>query len=280
MNLDGLRTRVRLGTIEPMHAQVYRWVGSPRCRAVGDGNDPVRRTDIGRFGRSLGAVSGGCPGSRRPRWRSRNLPGRSQREPYGWVHGSLVLPPEHLCFQGPIRLTTASRTLFDLAGLVHRERVERALDLPLNRNVCSISQVDVVFGQLARRGRRGTVVMRELLAARTDGFIAPSGEVGEPRRALSSAKPACRSHRSRSISAMPSVGSVESTCCSVMPCSSSSSTAAVTTSRSRTVPPIDIGTTASWLKAFGCCATLVGSRRTARRHSSPISGELVPGRAA
>ncbi len=103
--------------------------------------------------------------------------GRSQRRPYGVGHGSVWLPAGHVMVRDGIPVTTVARTLFDLAGVVHAGRVERALDNALSRRLCTMDDVSVVFDDLARRGRRGTVVMREFLQARGPGYVPPNSQL-------------------------------------------------------------------------------------------------------
>jgi len=71
-------------------------------------------------------------------------------------------------------VTTVSRTLFDLAGVEPKGRVEIALDDALARKLCTLRQVNQVFFALARRGRRGTAAMRELLEERGEGYVPPA----------------------------------------------------------------------------------------------------------
>ncbi|QXC61033.1 DUF559 domain-containing protein [Aquihabitans sp. G128] len=103
--------------------------------------------------------------------------GQSQRRPYGSFHGSLALPPAHTTTRRGIAVTTPARTIFDLAGVVRPGRVERALDHSLNEELCTVTGLHQVFFALARRGRRGTVVMRQLLDARGVGYVATASEL-------------------------------------------------------------------------------------------------------
>src|SRR5690606_27410498 len=57
--------------------------------------------------------------------RERGRPGRGA---LGVVHQPRLLLPEHVLELDGIRTTTPARTLFDLAGVLHPGRVERALD--------------------------------------------------------------------------------------------------------------------------------------------------------
>ena len=110
--------------------------------------------------------------------------GQSQRRSYGLVHGSLVLPPSHRTLHRSLPVTTVARTIFDLAGVVRPDRVERALDHALSTGLCTLGQVQQVFFAVARQGRRGTVTMRNLLEDRGDGYVAPASELERRGRAL------------------------------------------------------------------------------------------------
>lgn len=103
--------------------------------------------------------------------------GRNRRTHIGLVHGSLLLPDRHLTVRRGVPVTTVARTVFDLAGIEHMDRVGRALDHMIGRKMCTLRQVNQVFFALAGRGRRGTVAMRELLEARGEGYVPPASEL-------------------------------------------------------------------------------------------------------
>ncbi len=174
---DLLRSRLRSGEWQRVHRGVYRIAGNaPTFRqqvlaavrfngpeAVASHRAAARLWGVPGFGRSPVEVS-------KPR-------GRSQRRSYGLVHGSLVLPSSHVTTQDGIPVTDPARTAFDLAGVLHPLRAGRAIDDLLARGLLVIGRLEVVFAELARRGRRGTAVMRELLEARGEGYVAPTSEL-------------------------------------------------------------------------------------------------------
>ncbi len=173
---SGITRRLRRGTWTRLHRGVYVVGAAPDthpqrllARLVSLGDDAVASH---RAAANLHTIPGFAESVEwsRPR-------GRSQRRPYGIGHGSVWLPRSHVTVRGGIPVTTVARTLFDLAGVVHPARVERALDNVLSRNLCTSAEVHGVFDDLARRGRRGTVVMRELLAARGAGYIPPNSRL-------------------------------------------------------------------------------------------------------
>jgi hypothetical protein len=98
------------------------------------------------------------------------------------------LPPEHQTTIDGLPVTTLPRTLFDICGLVSparrlrglpaltRREVERAMDDALARTT-SVAQLEQVLARLGGRGRGGTVLFRELLDERGEGFVATESEL-------------------------------------------------------------------------------------------------------
>ena len=100
------------------------------------------------------------------------------------VRGSRWLPPAHLAIRGSIPVTNAARTLFDLAGVDARGRVEQAVDAAIHRRLCTSADIHRVFFAIARRGRRGTTAMRTILEARGQEHIPPASELERRARRL------------------------------------------------------------------------------------------------
>src|SRR5581483_2683945 len=92
-------------------------------------------------------------------------------------HRSRWLPPWHIVVKNGIRVTTVARTLFDLAAVVSRPRLERALDNAITMKLVTIDALNVMLEELAERGRTGVAAMRKLLEARQLGYIAPASEL-------------------------------------------------------------------------------------------------------
>jgi hypothetical protein len=63
-----------------------------------------------------------------------------------------------------IPVTSATRTLIDLAGVLDRDTVELALEDALRRGLTSRARMKYRLGELEGRGRGGCGVLRELLA--------------------------------------------------------------------------------------------------------------------
>jgi len=178
------RRWIELGRLVPLSRGVYRLAGAPvtphqrllgSVQFNGDGAVASHRAAAWLWG--LPGFGVGVIEVSKPR-------GRSQRRQDGWVHGSLVLPDHHTTDRLAIPVTTPARTVFDLAGIVHPARAERALDAALASGLVRRGEVQVVFAELARRGRRGTATMRELLDARGEGYAAPNSELEALGRAV------------------------------------------------------------------------------------------------
>lgn len=88
-------------------------------------------------------------------------------------HESRMLPAHHVTVRGDVPVTTPARTVFDLAGVCHPLRVERALDTFWARNLITHASLTSIVHELGRRGRTGTRLMRRLLADRSPDYVAP-----------------------------------------------------------------------------------------------------------
>lgn len=101
----------------------------------------------------------------------------ANRSVLGTVHYTCSLPAGHVVQFERIPVTTPARTIFDLAGVLHPGRSERALDTALARGLTSMEALHRVAGELARRGRPGSAVMRRLLADRDASYVAPESNM-------------------------------------------------------------------------------------------------------
>lgn len=93
------------------------------------------------------------------------------------VHRTRVLPVEHQSQRFRIPVTSAARTLFDLAGVWPTSRLERAVDVALTAKLVSTGELHRVLGDCAASGRAGVTVMRRLLAVRGPGYMPPESRV-------------------------------------------------------------------------------------------------------
>ncbi|HWH35664.1 MAG TPA: DUF559 domain-containing protein [Acidimicrobiales bacterium] len=125
--------------------------------------------------RQSAAALWGIPGFRVERVHvTRTRSASSAQSPVAVVHESRFLPGRHGTVRDGISVTTVERTIFDLAGCVHPERVERALDNALRQQIVSLEPLRRVTVELLARGRKGSRLMRQLLAARGSGYV-PTG---------------------------------------------------------------------------------------------------------
>lgn len=92
----------------------------------------------------------------------------------GHIHRPRSLPEHHCTTVEGIPVTTPSRTLFDLAGVLPPHRTERAVDNALAQSPALLRVLHRMLPELAERGRTGITVMRELLAERPVGYIPPA----------------------------------------------------------------------------------------------------------
>ena len=102
---------------------------------------------------------------------------RRHRTDLGIVHRSRMLPAHHVTVINGLRTTRIARTLFDIAGILNADQAERALDNCLAHRWVTNRQIGNVVGELGKRGRRGTCLMRHLLLERGEGYVATASEL-------------------------------------------------------------------------------------------------------
>ena len=107
--------------------------------------------------------------------------GRPPHRPGIRVHHSLLQPDEITTRDG-IPVTTVPRTLLDLAAILNRRQLERALN---EAEVLRLWDARSVADLLGRRpGARGAAAMRAVLAAREEGATVTRSELEERFLAL------------------------------------------------------------------------------------------------
>ncbi|HET7722191.1 MAG TPA: DUF559 domain-containing protein, partial [Acidimicrobiales bacterium] len=87
------------------------------------------------------------------------------------------VPEAHIRLFERIPVTSPARTIFDLAGVLHPGRAERALDNALARRLTTLTALRSVTEELARQGRPGSGRMRRLLAARAGVYVPPESNM-------------------------------------------------------------------------------------------------------
>ena len=104
--------------------------------------------------------------------RSRGRSGHPSR--LARLHEVRLLPPHHVTVLRSIPLTTPARTVFDLAGVVHPKRVERAIENAWSDHLVDGRVLASILDDLAARGRRGVNVMRSILSERGPDYVPPA----------------------------------------------------------------------------------------------------------
>ena len=93
------------------------------------------------------------------------------------VHESSDLASGDCEERGPVVLTGAVRTVVDLATVVRRPRFDRIMDELLAGKVVALEAIADRHSELARKGKPGTQVLREVLEDRGYGYLPPESEL-------------------------------------------------------------------------------------------------------
>src|SRR5438552_8662790 len=82
---------------------------------------------------------------------------RGRRPTAEWItlHRTSRLEPFDITMIGPIRVTTTTRTLVDLCGILDRDGVEPAMHDALRRGLTSLPRLRWAASRLGGRGRPG-----------------------------------------------------------------------------------------------------------------------------
>ncbi|MEY2568113.1 MAG: hypothetical protein QOE35_2642 [Actinomycetota bacterium] len=80
-----------------------------------------------------------------------------------WLHESTYLPEHHITVIEGIRCVRLDRTLFDMCGVLYVERAKAMLKSALSRKLTTYGRLETVFFETARRGRKGSALMRAFL---------------------------------------------------------------------------------------------------------------------
>jgi very-short-patch-repair endonuclease len=162
----------REGTLLVMHPGVWRFTGfepTPTQRlmaavlAAGPGALASHRSAL-----TLWQVPGLVVDSLElvvPRPRSPRIAGVTVRR-------SDDLRPAHVAVADGVPVTSPERTLVDVAAVVPRFMLERGFEDWLTRGLVTVEGLDIAVNTLARQGRPGVRVMRQVLQARALGLEA------------------------------------------------------------------------------------------------------------
>jgi hypothetical protein len=86
------------------------------------------------------------------------------------VHRTLWLPESHTGRVGPLPVTSVERTIVDGCGLVSFGQLERCVKDAVRRRATSLGRLARVVGEVPVSGRRKSLPIREVLAARIPGY--------------------------------------------------------------------------------------------------------------
>jgi hypothetical protein len=148
--------RTAAGRLEWLSPRVLRVVGSQRTSwqhalaATMDAGDDAAVSHV------AAAAFYGLPGYRvRPVHVTRQRQRNKRPSNLGIVHEPRLLLPDHILQRGPLRITTPTRTAFDVAAMVHPDRLARTVDAMIVRRYTSPPALHRMLPVLARRGRTG-----------------------------------------------------------------------------------------------------------------------------
>jgi very-short-patch-repair endonuclease len=173
-----IATRVQHGTLEWLSPRVLRVVGArtstwQRALAAsldaGEGSSASHTTAAALFrhpGYSVDPVH--VTRAKERNKRPSNL---------GIVHEPKLLLPSHLTRRGPLPITSPSRTLFDIAAMVHIEKLARTVDGMIVRRYTNTTALHQMLRVLQCRGRTGITAMRAVLADRPIGYKPPESRL-------------------------------------------------------------------------------------------------------
>jgi len=88
----------------------------------------------------------------------------------GRLHRIADLTPGDVTLLGPIPITTRARTLVDLGAVARPWLVSRALEQWLREHKVTVAEVRTTLDRVARRGRAGAGVLRQVLDERALGL--------------------------------------------------------------------------------------------------------------
>jgi hypothetical protein len=86
------------------------------------------------------------------------------------THQTLWLPESHRARIGALPLTSVERTIIDACGLVSFGQLERCVKDAVRRRITSLGRLARVAGEVPVSGRRKSLPIREVLAARIPGY--------------------------------------------------------------------------------------------------------------
>ena len=100
------------------------------------------------------------------------------------VHRTTTVPDHHTTLVRGIPVTTLARTVFDLAPVLGRHGLDRAVEAAIRTPACTIGALHRVVEDLGGRGRPGTAAMRAVLLDRGRSYVPTESELDLLGRAV------------------------------------------------------------------------------------------------
>jgi very-short-patch-repair endonuclease len=173
-----VRRAIDNGRLEPVGVHVLRAPGAPMTWSQLVMSAVLEAPDGAAASHVTAAALWRIPGFRRSRPHiAVRHPVSHRGIPLGTVHLTRDLPDEHLAKVDGIPVTSAARTLFDLAASVHPARLARGVDNAVAMQLTSYAELCELRDHLAKRGRPGSTRFRMVMAERDARVPAPESEL-------------------------------------------------------------------------------------------------------
>jgi very-short-patch-repair endonuclease len=177
---EALRRWRRTGEISHVVGRVWAFASSPPTERRSAMAALLREGDDAALATSSAAALLGLPGFELlPAHVMRFRANRDPRGPAG--HTSTRYHPGHVTRIEGLRVTTAARTLFDLAARLHPDRVARLTDRCLSLRLTVYGDLVDMLEELQGRGRPGIRAMRSIIELRSDPGYQPTDSSLEHR---------------------------------------------------------------------------------------------------
>lgn len=100
------------------------------------------------------------------------------------VHRTRDLASDHIESTGNLPVTTAARTIVDLAAVLDRRHLAGVIDESLSARLLDLDRLVATFEEVGRRGKKGTAALRDILAERRGGPASPASAMERRARGL------------------------------------------------------------------------------------------------
>jgi len=161
---------------EPVTRRVLRLVGSAQTDEQTAGAAVLDAGRDGRMSHTAAAAWWGVGASYRliPPHALGRVGRVTHRGELGTIHPLTGITDRWLTTLRGIPVVRPELCIYQLAGSVHQDRAERALDAAWARGLLSGASIRECLNDLAEHGRNGTVVLRSLLDARPLDYVPPA----------------------------------------------------------------------------------------------------------